>query len=167
MDNSTLYEENLLNSSWCLWYHDPENNTWDLKSYKKIYTFNSIEKYWTLHRALHDGMINSGMFFLMRDGIMPMWEDGNNINGGFWSYKIPKKDSHIAWIDLSVALIAEQVSSIKDNITGISISPKKAFCVIKIWNNDSKKKDEKYLLINELPNFKNNPPRYSLFLEQK
>jgi translation initiation factor 4E len=167
MENSTQLEENVLNSSWCLWYHDPENNNWDIKSYKKIYSFNSIERYWTLHNTLQDGMINSGMFFLMRDGIMPMWEDGNNINGGFWSYKIPKKEAHDAWIDLSVALIAECVSSEMDTITGISISPKKAFCVIKIWNNDSKKKSEKYLAVDELSAFRNNVPRYSLFLEQK
>mgnify|MGYP003351864353 CR=1 FL=1 len=31
-----------------------------------------------------------GMFFFMRKDIFPQWEDENNINGGYWSYKIGK-----------------------------------------------------------------------------
>jgi hypothetical protein len=41
---------------------------------------------------------------------------------------------HDAWRELSLRLVIEQLCSVPDLINGISISPKKGFCVIKIWN---------------------------------
>ncbi len=73
----------------------------------------------------------------MRDEIRPIWEDNNNINGGCWSFKVVKKDIYQSWIDLSISLIGETLSSLPLLINGISISPKKGFCIIKIWNKDS------------------------------
>ena len=39
--------------------------------------------------------INCGMFFLMKENIKPIYEDKKNINGGYWSMRITKKDSDI------------------------------------------------------------------------
>lgn len=167
MTHETISSESILNDKWCLWYHNPEDKNWKINSYDNIYTFNSIERFWKLHNSMKDGVINSGMFFLMRKGIFPIWEDKHNIHGGCWSYKIPKKNSHDAWIDLSVRLIAEQLCNNSSSVNGISISPKKEFCVIKVWNQDSKKRDDATLLINDSEHFKNNPSKYSVFLEQK
>ena len=130
-----------LNSKWVFWYHDPENTKWDIKSYQKIFSFDSVEKFWSLHKHIENEMINSGMFFIMKDGILPLWEDNSNINGGCWSYRIVKKDAYKAWVQLAVSLIGESLTSEDNFINGISISPKKGFCIIKIWNSDSNKKD--------------------------
>ena len=77
------------------------------------------------------------MFFLMKDDILPLWEDEKNINGGCWSYKIPKKDSYSSWIEIAIDVCGEYLISNENSniINGISISPKKNFCIIKIWNN--------------------------------
>ena len=72
-------------------------------------------------------MLNSGMFFIMKEGIYPLWEDNQNINGGCWSYKIIKKDAYKAWVQLAVSLIGESLSTETNFINGISISPKKGF----------------------------------------
>ena len=122
-----------LNSSWTLWFHHPEDNNWSLKSYQKIGGFSTIEEFWSLQ--INDTYFHLGMFFLMRENITPIWEDTENINGGCWSFKIAKKDVYETWIKLSAALIGETVySSNPTNITGISISPKRGFCIMKIWN---------------------------------
>ena len=78
-------------------------------------------------------------FFLMRDTILPIWEDKNNINGGYWSFKIAIHNIHNAWNEITMALIGENILKDKTNIysiNGISISPKKNFCIIKIWNSE-------------------------------
>jgi len=37
--------------------------------------------------------INCGMFFLMKKDINPIFEDKKNINGGYWSLRISKKET--------------------------------------------------------------------------
>ena len=53
--------------------------------------------------------------------------------------EINKYDVYKSWLELSIALCCENLTKSSDNfkfINGISISPKKTFCIIKIWNND-------------------------------
>ncbi len=154
--------KHILNSYWNLWYHDPQNSKWDLESYQKIYGFNTVEHYWALHKNIKNEMLNSGMFFLMRNDIAPIWEDLENINGGCWSFKIVKKEAIKAWIQISVALISESISKDSLSINGISISPKKGFCIIKIWNNDKNKSDISYLA-SDIPFFSNQEHIYKAF----
>ena len=72
----------------------------------------------------------------MREGIKPIWEDPKNRQGGCFSYKISNKNVCEVWRDLSYVLVGESIStqsSFVANVTGITISPKKNFCIIKIW----------------------------------
>ena len=97
-----------LDSKFVLWYHSVEDKSWKKESYINLcqdfpcnvigtpnqlfYIYNSIKNNFT-----------AGMFFLMREGIMPIWEDPANINGGCWSCKVPKKknkrnlEKNISW----------------------------------------------------------------------
>jgi hypothetical protein len=72
----------------------------------------------------------------MRDGISPTWEDARNRKGGCFSYKISNKDVPQAWKELTYVLVGESMSDNKNFIpliNGITISPKKNFCIIKVW----------------------------------
>ena len=81
-----------LNDKWTLWAHLPHDIDWTVKSYKKILTFDSVESAITLCETIPEKMINNCMLFLMRDGILPMWEDNKNKNGGCFSYKVNNKN---------------------------------------------------------------------------
>jgi hypothetical protein len=79
------------------------------------------------------------MLFFMRDGIKPTWEDPKNRNGGCFSYKISEKNVFDSWKQLSFTVAGNSVSNqlnFVNKVTGITISPKKKFCIIKIWMND-------------------------------
>lgn len=133
---------NPLKNNWVLWFHDPSNSDWSLPSYENLFTIETIEDFWNLYNILDGRKIQEGMFFIMKEGIDPLWENDENINGGCWSYKINKRDVYQAWLELSVALCIENILKDTENadlINGISISPKKTFCILKIWNNDSNK----------------------------
>ena len=156
MDTSTKPEEtgadeNPTHTSWVLWYHNPVDKKWDLGSYTKVYEFSNLADFWRLTHNWDSCLpqVSDGMFFLMRrlsngNYINPLWEDKYNRNGGFWSFKIAKDEAVKVWHELSVHLIAERLCQYTSDtmmVNGISISPKRNFCIIKIWNNDFHKSD--------------------------
>jgi hypothetical protein len=131
--NSILHD---LSDGWILWAHLPHDTDWSLKSYMKIYEFNTVEQAITISETLPPVLVTNCMLFLMRKGINPIWEDERNRNGGCFSYKIPNKDVPDAWKQLSYSLVGETMSDNKKllpHINGITISPKKNFCIIKVW----------------------------------
>jgi hypothetical protein len=128
--NHKLYD------NWTLWAHLPHDVDWTVKSYKEITTFDSVESTIAVCETLPDKMINNCMLFLMRKNILPMWEDPKNKNGGCFSYKVSNKSASSVWKTLSYILVGESLTedkNLRPNITGITISPKKNFCIIKIW----------------------------------
>jgi len=132
-DVSSLHE---LSDAWILWAHLPHDTDWSLKSYMKIYEFDTVEQAITITETLPPVLVTNCMLFLMRKGINPIWEDERNRNGGCFSYKIPNKDVPDAWKQLSYSLVGETMSDnnkLLPHINGITISPKKNFCIIKVW----------------------------------
>jgi|TARA_B110000483_G_C18189034_1_gene540181 translation initiation factor 4E len=132
-DTSTFHK---LKDSWTLWAHLPHDTEWNLNSYKEIMSFNTIEEALTLYETLPDKMIKNCMLFLMRKGITPIWEDEKNRKGGCFSYKIPNRLIVNTWKQSSYALIGETFTDdagLRRDINGMTISPKKNFCIIKIW----------------------------------
>jgi Eukaryotic initiation factor 4E len=129
-------EHHELANKWTMWAHLPHDTDWSIGSYKKIYTMKTVEETIALAETLPDVLVKNCMLFLMKEGIKPIWEDPKNRAGGCFSYKIPNKSVYEVWKDLSYVLVGETISSQSSfvtNVTGITISPKKNFCIIKIW----------------------------------
>lgn len=143
VNNTSIVEKNVLQSKvnrlfdkWTLWAHYPHDTSWSIESYKKLYTFDSIESIVAFYKILPENIIKNCMLFLMRDGIIPTWEDNKNKDGGCFSYKINNKFVGNIWKRLSYNLVGENLTDNKKllpNINGITISPKINFCIIKIW----------------------------------
>ena len=132
--NCNIYNFELCDK-WTLWAHLPYDKTWDLDSYKQISDITSFEDAITLFENLPEIIIKNGMLFLMRKGISPMWEDPQNKDGGCFSYTINQNIVVNVWKKISYILVGETLTNEKysKNITGITISPKKNFCIIKVW----------------------------------
>jgi len=126
---------NHLNDTWTLWFHDPLDNNWKIDSYKKINNISTINDFWNIYNFLNNKIVENSMLFLMRNNIEPLWEHSENINGGSWSLKIQKGDLYNTWCNISINLVNEYISD--KIINGISISPKKNFCIIKIWTKEN------------------------------
>jgi len=136
VDNSNFHS---LSDKWCLWAHLPHDTDWSINSYKKIHTFQTIEDGITLCSIIPDKMVKNCMLFLMKDGILPTWEDDKNRNGGCFSYKVPNKSVYDNWIKMFYLVIGNTLSSNTEflkKINGITISPKKSFCILKVWISD-------------------------------
>ena len=131
-----------LHTNWIVWYHSYLDKNWDMNSYKSILQIRTIEDLLVLINSWDKclPLVTEGMFFIMRKTnndtiINPRWEDKHNINGGYWSFKVTNSEAQNIWYNLSKLLIGETISTQEPlEINGISISPKKNFCIIKIWN---------------------------------
>lgn len=126
----------VLQNKWTLWGHLPHDTEWDITSYKKICTISSVEEMIAITNSLPPALVRTCMLFLMKEGINPMWEDPNNRMGGCFSYKIHNKNVYDVWMNMSYLLGGETLSNndgFINSITGITISPKKNFCILKLW----------------------------------
>lgn len=126
-----------LNDLFSYYFHDPFDNDWNISSYKKIQDIGSVKEFWSIQKAF-ENHIHNGMFFLMREHIFPCWDDPLNKDGGCLSIKVIKQDVEFFWKELSICLLGETLlvdekSKYFDHVNGISTSPKKNFCIIKIW----------------------------------
>ena len=158
-----------LSDKWTLWAHLPHNTDWSIGSYTKIVTVGTVEEIIGLTETLPNALIENCMLFLMRDGIKPIWEDPKNRGGGSFSYKVANKNVCKAWKELSYVTVGGTVSkqtSFADCVTGITISPKKNFCIVKIWMSSCSNQNPE-LVTNELSSispqgciFKKHAPEY-------
>ena len=129
-------EHHALNNQWTMWAHLPHDTDWSIKSYKEVYEMNTVEDTIALLESLPEVLVVNCMLFVMKKGIIPVWEDPHNRKGGCFSYKILNKQVYSIWKELTYILVGETLSPQKDfvkTITGITISPKKSFCIVKIW----------------------------------
>jgi len=128
---------------WSLYYHDTQDQTWTEESYKKVATFNDYNTLWSTVNLIGVEKFNNGMWFFMRDPHPPLWENHMNIRGGSYCLKVSQNLSFELFQRYMAAATMDMVSKRpNDNkIVGVSISPKKGFHIIKIWNKDCSKGD--------------------------
>lgn len=139
-----------LTDSWTLWAHLPHNIDWTLNSYIPIFTYKTIEETIAITETLPPALVENCMLFMMRKGINPTWEDARNRNGGCFSYKVSNKYVAKTWTELTYRIVGGSISDKKDFVkcvTGITISPKKNFCIIKIWMTNCNYQDPKDITI--------------------
>ena len=128
-----------LSDKWTLWAHLPHNTDWSIQSYIPISTFATIEETIAVTETLPPILVENCMLFMMRKGIKPAWEDPKNRNGGCFSYKVSNKNVYKVWKELTYVVVGGTISNnlgFVKCVTGITISPKKNFCIIKIWMTD-------------------------------
>ena len=117
--------EHVLNSNWNIWYHHIKNN-WRIEGFNNIFTISNIRDFWDINNNMnYIGGINTHHFFMMKEGIQPLWEDDNNKNGGCWSIKIPIEKTYELWMKLSIYIVGENITPTEPGIvTGLSICAK-------------------------------------------
>lgn len=136
---SSMSSFHKLTDRWTLWAHLPHNTDWSMQSYIPISTFATIEETIAVTETLPPVLVENCMLFMMKEGINPTWEDQRNRHGGYFSYKVINKNVYKVWKELTYAVVGASVSktaSFVKGVTGITISPKKNFCIIKIWMTD-------------------------------
>ncbi len=135
-----------LKHKWVLWFHRINDDKWTLDSYHRLCEITTYEELVFVLSTLKN--IIAGMFFIMKDGINPTFEDPANTHGGYWSIRVNKKDAYEYWNKLIYYLCIDNIT-INDNyerkMNGLMISPKINNCVFKIWTSDFKGMKSQYI----------------------
>jgi len=143
-----------LTNTYDLYYHLPNDKNWDLSSYKIIKSVSTIEEIVSLNENVSNNIIKYCMLFLMKAGVSPLWEDQRNRNGGCFSYKVYNKTVVEIWRHMVYAFCGGTLMKNRENmkhVNGITISPKKNFCILKIWfENTNLQNPEEVIAINNL-----------------
>lgn len=133
-------ENTFLHDCWTLYFHDPDNNEWNDKSYQILHTVSTVQDWVAVDKSFQK-MWQDGMFFLMREHILPMWEDPHNASGGCFSFKVNKPEAGEYWFQLGAKALGEVLAKrndMMDSICGVSISPKRHFCILRVWISNDK-----------------------------
>jgi hypothetical protein len=142
-DDGTHGDNLLLNSAWNIWKHSNNTTDWTIGSYEKIFKIDSIGSFWRFFNNFNLLDKITYQFYIMREGIMPIWEDVNNKHGGICSIKVDYFNNKnrnelgselmvcICLLVLNETLIANNV-----NINGVSYAVKNKSILIKIWVNN-------------------------------
>lgn len=136
-------EKIVFQNKWIVYFHDYMDTNWNRESYEKLVELNNVIDFWTVYHVIKD-KLSLGMFFFMKDTIFPKWDDNENTKMSYVSIKILKANATSFMENILIALMGNTLH-VRDPslINGISISPKKNFCICKIWINsiDEEHKD--------------------------
>lgn len=80
--------------------------------------------------------------YLFKAGFRPVWEDRRNINGGSWTFRVPKSIGPDVWTRIQLLAIGEKLQSVLeegDTICGVGLSVRFNSHLISIWHRESSK----------------------------
>ena len=129
-----IVNEYKLSNKWNFYIHLQDVEEWDFSSYHNIQTIDNVGQAILLSDEINFDLIKKTMIFIMKNDIKPMWEDAENKQGGGFSFKVHNKNIEYVWKKLFFMLLGGSLSN--KPINGISLSPKKSFCIIKVWMKD-------------------------------
>lgn len=135
----TTYQNLPLQNKWVLWLHYPNDQHWGMEGqehYEKVMTLDNLMDVISVNREMKDTLIQQCMIFVMKDGIQPIWEDPANRDGGRFSFKIPNAIVPDVWRKIVLHTLGGTLVNdplFQSKINGVTISPKRAFCIIKLW----------------------------------
>jgi hypothetical protein len=151
--NGDLVNLYKLQSPWNIYCHIPNNNDWSMEGYVSVMKkISSLEEGIALCEVIPDALLRETIFFTMRENITPMWEDPQNVSGGSFSFKLLMKQAPEIYRNTFFALIGGFLcKDLKQDqfVNGISLSPKRNFCILKIWMKTCKLQDVS--IISDIP----------------
>ena len=87
LSNSINPDDSIPSGEWTLYFHSPREKKWSLDSYTDLGTASTWRDVFAITNALGDVKLRGGMYFWMRKGIPPLWENYQNIRGGSYSLR--------------------------------------------------------------------------------
>ncbi|KAJ9098641.1 hypothetical protein QFC21_004289 [Naganishia friedmannii] len=171
-DDATAFDlKHPLSTPWTLFYGTPnlaknlpkkesgetveKAASW-MEDIRKVITFDSVEEFWGLHNNIvqPSGLVQRADYYLMRDGVLPAWEDPVNKHGGKWAVQFPRDRTRDRidqmWLYTILAAIGEtfetdagdrkDFSSTPDQrgmITGVILNARPNFYRLNIWTKEA------------------------------
>lgn len=96
-------------------YHDKNSASGDYEGRLTVMLENivTIKPFWEMMNQFPFGnlRLRDSVHFFKR-GVKPVWEDPRNINGGSWTFRVPKAQSHDFWKETLLLVVGEQFADV-------------------------------------------------------
>lgn len=141
-------DDKIPTGEWTLYFHSPREKRWSIDTYVDIGSVATWKDMFALLNAIGDMKLKGGMYFWMRKGVPPLWENFQNIRGGSYSLRGGLENGIDIFILYTIGAMLGVATNKDDKVMGINISPKLigggnrdmdqtiGFYTIKIWNQD-------------------------------
>jgi len=126
-----------------LWAHSTSKNDWSVESFDKVTEITNVSEFWSLFNNFSKLDYDSQHYFLMKEGVIPLWEHSTNKDGAMCSFKTNIEDGVNMLNFLSIMMVLGKITTDPDDsndINGISMSPHYNFMLVKIWCNNFENK---------------------------
>ena len=96
-------------------YHDKNSASGDYEGRLTMILENivTIKTFWEMMNQFpfENLRLRDSVHFFKR-GVKPVWEDPRNINGGSWTFRVPKAQSHDFWKETLLLTVGEQFADV-------------------------------------------------------
>ncbi|EGT54057.1 hypothetical protein CAEBREN_19453 [Caenorhabditis brenneri] len=136
-----------LQNRWALWYLKADRNKEWEDCLKMVSLFDTVEDFWSLYNHIQSaGGLNWGSdYYLFKEGIKPMWEDINNVQGGRWLVVVDKQRRQQLldhyWLELLMAIVGEQFDEFGDYVCGAVVNVRQKGDKVSLWTRDATRDD--------------------------
>lgn len=144
LPDTKLLPKHPLNSKWTLWYYLPDKSMDWSACQHEIHTVDTVEDFWCFfdHLAQPSELINGCDYSFFKNGIRPMWEAPQNVNGGRLTVINTSKSRNInineIWQDVLLYLIGEYYEYSED-ICGVVLNVRTYGIKVAIWTSHADK----------------------------
>ncbi|TGO32996.1 hypothetical protein BHYA_0274g00100 [Botrytis hyacinthi] len=103
----------------------------------------SIQDFWRYcNNTPFDQIKMRESIYLFKQGFQPVWEDRRNINGGSWTFRVPKQNGPDFFTRVQLMAIGEKLQGCLesgDQLCGVGLSVRFNSHLISIWHRDASK----------------------------
>ncbi|XP_020867237.1 eukaryotic translation initiation factor 4E-2 isoform X2 [Arabidopsis lyrata subsp. lyrata] len=139
---TVIQKSHFFQSSWTFWFDNPSSKsnqvTWG-SSLRSLYTFATIEEFWSLYNNIHPPTkwVPGADLYCFKHKIEPKWEDPICANGGKWTMFFPKAATlESNWLNTLLALVGEQFDQ-GDEICGTVLNFRTRGDRISLWTKNA------------------------------
>ncbi|GMT12241.1 hypothetical protein PFISCL1PPCAC_3538, partial [Pristionchus fissidentatus] len=138
-----------LQARWALWYLKADRNKEWEDCLKMVSVFDTVEDFWALYNHIQtaSGLNMGSDYYMFKEGIKPMWEDGANVKGGRWLVIVDKQSSRRNqlldhyWLELLMAIVGEQFEGFGEFICGAVVNVRQKGDKVSLWTRDAQRDD--------------------------
>ena len=122
-----------LDAKWTLWLKN-NSDGWELGKMHRLVEMDTVAAFWRALNAMPEKCVSNVSLFLMRDGVVPMWElNGDRLRrGGTWSVVVRGQPWRAVMRDVAMAVVG--AVCFDETVVGCCVGVVSATHVIaKIW----------------------------------
>ena len=96
-------------------YHDKHSTSTDYAGRLTTMQENidSVKPFWEVMNSFPlDALRFKDSIHFFKRGVKPVWEDPRNVNGGAWTFRVPKDKSADFWKETLLAAVGEQFADV-------------------------------------------------------